>query len=212
MLNVGGRLDLMPYPAISTLPAAPSRLGDPSNFVTEGLAFLDAQIDFVSDCNAVSTYLNAAKFDPYEWGDLSAVSGSSPVYITNFINAAPIIPPLTGAPMADAIDDLLASMVAFVPDANTVGTWIDTLEDPLAPVIVDPARPSVSTVSATPLRNDGQLTFESKAISFYGSARSFSTTMQQFADYVATFSSGYEDWNGIDVVYTETDDWGLINE
>ena len=200
----------MAYPAISTLPAAPSRLGDPSNFVTESLAFLDAQIDFVSDCNAVATYLNTANFDPYEWGDLSAITGSSPVVITNFINAAPLIPPLTGAPLADAIDDLLASMVAFVPDANAVGTWIDTLEDPLAPVIVDPARPSVSTVAATPLRNDGQLTFESKAISFYGSARAFSTTMQAFANYVATFSSGYEDWNGIDVVYTETDDWGLI--
>jgi hypothetical protein len=210
MLNVGGGLDLMPYPAISTLPAAPSRLGDPSNFVTESLAFLDAQIDFVSDCNAVSTYLNTAKFDPFEWGDLSAITGSSPVSITNFINTAPVVPPLNGVPLADAIDDLLASMVAFIPDANTVGAWIDTVEDPLAPVVVDPARPTVSTVAATPLRNDGQLSFESKAISLYGSARSFSTTMQQFADYVATFSSGYEDWNGIEVVYTETDDWGLI--
>lgn len=210
MFHVGGGLDLMPYPAISTLPAAPSRLGDPDNFVTESLAFLDAQVDFVSDCNAVSTYLNSANFDPYEWGDLSAITGSSPVSITNFINAAPVVPPLSGAPLADAIDDLLASMVAFVPDANTVGAWIDTLEDPLAPVTIDPARPTVSTVAATPLRNDGQLVFESKAISFYGSARAFSTTMQAFANYVATFSSGYEDWNGIDVVYTETDDWGFI--
>lgn len=200
----------MPYPAISTLPAAPSRLGDPSNFVTESLAFLDAQIDFVSDCNAVSTYLNTAKFDPFEWGDLSAITGSSPVSITNFINTAPVVPPLNGVALADAIDDLLASMVAFIPDANTVGAWIDTVEDPSAPVVVDPARPTVSTVSATPLRNDGQLSFESKAISLYGSARSFSTTMQQFANYVATFSSGFEDWNGIEVVYTETDDWGLI--
>ena len=113
MFYVGGGLDLMAYPAISTLPAAPSRLGDPSNFVTESLAFLDAQIDFVSDCNAVATYLNTANFDPYEWGDLSAITGSSPVVITNFINAAPLIPPLTGAPLADAIDDLLASMVAL---------------------------------------------------------------------------------------------------
>ena len=35
----------MPYPAISTLPVSPSRLGDPNNFITESLAFLDAQID-----------------------------------------------------------------------------------------------------------------------------------------------------------------------
>ena len=200
----------MPYPAISTLPVAPSRLGDPNNFISESLAFLDAQIDFNNDCNAVATYLNSAKFDPFDWGDLSAITGSAPVSITNFIATPPTVPPTIGTALASSIDTVLASMVAFVPDANTVGAWIDTVEDPLAPVVTDPARPTVSTVSATPLRNDGQLVFESKAISFYSSAAQFSTSMQQFANYVATFSSGYEDWNGIDVIYTETDDWGLI--
>lgn len=202
----------MAYPAISTLPSAPSRLGDPNNFITESLAFLDAQVDFVSDCNAVSSYLNAAKFNPYEWGNLSAITGSAPVSITHFINAAPSTVALSGTALADAIDELLYSMVAFVPDANTVGEWIDTVEDPTAPEIVDPSRPTVSTIADTPLRNDGQLAFESKAVAFYGSARLFSTSMQTFADYVGSFSSGYEDWNGISVVYTETDDWGFINE
>ena len=202
----------MPYPAISTLPTAPSRLGDPANFISESLAFLDAQVDFVTECNAVATYLNSAKFDPFDWGDLSAISGSSPVYITNFINAPPTVPPTSGFQLVEAIDGILASMVAFVPDANTVGEWIDTLEDPSAPVVVDPSRPTVNTVSPTPLRNDGQLAFESKSIAFYASARLFSTSLQSFADYVGTFSSGYEDWNGIEVVYDEQDDWGFINE
>lgn len=202
----------MPYPAITTLPSAPSRLGDPNNFVTESLDFLEAQIGFTDECNAVSTYLNAAKFDPFEWGNLSAITGSAPVSITHFINAAPSTVTLSGSVLADAIDDMLASMVAFVPDANTVGEWIDTVEDPSAPEVVDPTRPVVSTIAPTPLRNDGQLVFESKANAFYGSARSFSITMQNFADYVGSFSSGYEDWNGIDVVYDEQDDWGLINE
>lgn len=202
----------MPYPAISALPPAPSRLGDPSNFVTESLDFLDAQIDFTNQCNAVSSYLNAAKFDPFEWGNLSAITGSAPVSITHFINPAPSTISLSGSALAGAIDDMLASMVAFVPDANTVGEWIDTVENPAAPEIVDPSRPTVSTLADTPLRNDGQLSFESKAVAFYGSARSFSISMQNFADYVGSFSSGYEDWNGIDVVYDEQDDWGFINE
>lgn len=202
----------MAYPAITALPSAPSRLGDPDNFITESLAFLDAQVDFVSDCNAVSSYLNTAKFDPYEWGNLSAITGSAPVFITHFINAAPSTASLSGTALADAIDELLYSMVAFVPDANTVGEWIDTVEDPAAPEIIDPSRPTVSTIADTPLRNDGQLAFESKAVAFYGSARLFSTSMQAFADYVGSFSSGYEDWNGISVVYDEQDDWGFINE
>lgn len=200
----------MPYPAITTLPVAPSRIGDAANFVSESLAFLDAQGDFVSDCNAVATYLNAAKFDVLDWGDLSAIGGSSSVAITTFINAAPSIPTVSGYDLALAIDGVLASMVAFVPQANDVGAWVDTLADPAAPSIIDPARPTVSTVTATPLRNDGQAAFESKAASFYSSARSFSTSMQDFANYVAAFGGGTEDWAGIDVVYTQTDDWGLI--
>ena len=202
----------MPYPAISTLPVAPSRIGDTANFIAESLAFLDAQVDFVNDCNAVSTYLNAAKFDILDWGDLSPVGGGSAVAITSFINPAPSIPPVIGYDLAVAIDGLLASMVAFVPEANAVGAWVDTLADPAAPVIVDPARPTVSTVTATPLRNDGQIAFDSKAAPFYSSARVFSTSMQDFANYVAAFGSGYEDWDSIAVVYTETDDWGFINE
>jgi len=66
------------------------------NFVSESLAFLDAQVDFVSDCNAVASYLNTAKFDAFEWGDLSAITGSSPVSITNFIATPPSIPTVTG--------------------------------------------------------------------------------------------------------------------
>lgn len=202
----------MAYPAISTLPAAPSRIGDAANFVAEGLAFLDAQVDFVNDCNAASTYLNALKFDVYDWGDLSPVGGSPAVSITTFINPAPSIPSVIGYDLALAIDNLLASMVAFVPQANDVGVWADGLSDPSAPVIVDPARPTISSVTATPLRNDGQIDFDSKAASFYGSARLFSTSMQEFANYVAAFGSGFEDWDSIAVVYDETDDWGFINE
>ncbi len=137
----------MPYPAITTLPSAPSRLGDPNNFVTESLDFLEAQIDFTDECNAISTYLNTAKFDSFEWGNLSAITGSAPVSITHFINAAPSTVTLSGSVLADAIDDMLASMVAFVPDANTVGEWIDTVEDPSAPAVDDPSRPVVTTIA-----------------------------------------------------------------
>lgn len=87
---------------------------------------------------------------------------------------------------------------------------IDGETDIANPTIVDPTRPTIPTVNPSPLRNDGQSAFESKALSFYGSARAFSLSLQSLADYVAVFSSGYEDWSEIDIVYTETDDWGFI--
>jgi hypothetical protein len=195
---------------ITALPAAPSRLGDPDNFVTESLAFLDAQVGFSTQCTSIANYLNAAKFDPFDWGDLGPITGSSPVSITNFIGNTPTNPPLSGLQLADAIDDLLATFNPFISDANTVCAWIDSEASPTHPVVVDPTRPVVPAVNPSPLRNDGGAEFESKALAFYGSARTFSVSLQGMANYVAGFSSGFEDWAEIATVHTETDDWGFI--
>lgn len=195
---------------ITAMPAAPSRLGDPANFVTESLAFLDAQAGFATQCSDIATYLNAAKFDPYNWGDLGPISGTSPVSVTNFIGTPPDVANISGQALADSIDDLLATFNPFITDANTVCAWMDTENDPAHPVIVDPSRPVMPSVNPSPLRNDGSATFEAKAIAFYSSARAFSVTLQNMANYVAGFSSGYEDWDGIDTTHTETDDWGFI--
>lgn len=200
----------MPIGTITAMPAAPSRIGDPDNFVSEALAFLDAQSGFATQCSNIATYLNAAKFDPFDWGDLGPITGSPAVSISNFIGIPPNSQVVSGLALADGIDDLLVTFNPFISDANTVCGWIDSLADPLHPVVVDPTRPSVPGVTASPLRNDGSTAFESKAISFYNSARAFSLSLQSMAEYVATFSSGFEDWNGIDTIHTETDDWGFI--
>lgn len=199
----------MPIGTISAMPAAPSRIGDPTNFVTESLAFLDAQVGFVTQCNSVATYINAAKFNPYSWGNLGAITGASPVSITNFIAEPPNSQVLSGQALATAIDSVMASFNPFITDANTVGTYIDSENDPLNPVIVDPARPVIPTVQPTPLRNDGATAFETKSLAFYNSARAFSYALQNMANYVATFSSGFEDWGSIAITYTDSDDWGF---
>jgi hypothetical protein len=202
----------MPIGTISAMPATPSRIGDPANFVTESLTFLDAQVGFATQCNSIATYLNDARFDPYDWGDLGAISGSAPVSITNFIGDTPNSQVLSGQALATAIDNLLVTFNPFITNANTVNTWMDTQINPLFPVLVDPARPTVPSVQPSPLRNDGAQTFEEKALSFYSSARAFSYALQTMANYVATFSSGFEDWSAIDITYTSTDDWGFIDE
>lgn len=110
----------MAVATISTMPASPSRLGDPSNFITESLAFLDAQVGFASQCNSVAATLNAGKFNPNDWGSLDPVSGSSPVSVTHFIDPTPTNPPLFGQALADAVDDMLATFNPFISDANIV--------------------------------------------------------------------------------------------
>ena len=58
----------MAVPVITTLPAAPSRIGDPANFFSESLDFLDAQLALEDECNDIAVYLNAAKFGVNDWG------------------------------------------------------------------------------------------------------------------------------------------------
>lgn len=199
----------MAVPTITALPAAPSRIGDPSNFFSESLALLDAQPDFVADCNAVAAYLNAANWNPNDWGDLSPVgSGSSPVSISNY----PLAPPTsgTGFELIGQLDAMLAALVAFVSDGNAVAAYIDTFVDPLADPVSEPSRPIVSTVAPSQLRTDAIATFNSKASSFYASARAFALTLQALADYATSFLSGSEDWATVADAITSTDDWGTI--
>lgn len=201
----------MPVPSISSLPATPSRIGDPDNFFAESLALLSAQVTFVTQCNAVAAYLNAAKWNVNDWGLVTdAVGGGSPVAITNFPLVAPTNPPLTGLELVSAIDSLLVGLAAFVADGNAVAAYIDTFVDPLADPVSEPTRPSLSLVTASPVRTDAIATFNSKALAFYNSARAFALSLQALADYVTAFLSGSEDWLGIADAITSTDDWGLI--
>lgn len=199
----------MPVPTIAAMPAAPSRVGDAANFYNEAFTFLEAQPDFATECNDVAAWFDAAKFNPNDWGDLSAIAGAgSPVTITNHITAAPSNPPSTGFDFANGMDATLASFATFITEANAVATYIDGFVDPLG--IDDPLAPDVSTVSASPARGDAQAAFNASSSSFYGSARTFGYTLNALADYVTEALGGTDDWGLLGEAIATTDDWGLI--
>lgn len=200
----------MAAPTITALPSAPSRVGDPTHFYSESILFLEAQDDFATECTSLGSYLNAVKFNPDDWGNLSAIpSGGSPVNITHFVNTPPTPPASSGFTLANDIDALLSSVSSFVSDANAVAAYIDGFND-AAGTTSDPARPTIHAVSSSPLRTDSPSTFGEKALSFYGSARSFSLSLQEMAEYVTAYLGGAYDWALISDAITETDDWGLI--
>lgn len=199
----------MAVQTISAFPATPSRLGDPTNFFAESLAFLAAQPTFVSQCNTLAGQLNAFKFNVNDWGLITTTpSGGGGSNVTNFPNAAPT--GLTGLDLIGSLDSLLASLSSFVADANTVATYIDALDDPAAPVVVDPSRPNIPSVSASQTRTDAQATFNSKATAFHNSARTFAYALNDLSNYVTSYLSGTDDWSTITAAITATDDWGSI--
>lgn len=201
----------MAVPTITAMPAAPSRIGDPTNFFSESLAFLDAQPDLQAECNDVADYLNAAMFNANNWGLITeSPAGGTPAAISDFPDAAPTNPPLTGYDLIAAIDDMMASINPFITDANAVATFIDGYSDPLAPVVSDPARPTISQVAASQARTDSPTAFETKAVAFYNSLRAFAFLLNDLSTYTVTYLSGTEDWSSIAIAYTSSEDWGSI--
>lgn len=199
----------MAVQTISAFPATPSRLGDPANFFAESLAFLEAQSTFVSQCNTLAGQLNAFKFSVNDWGLITdPPTGNGGATVTNFPNAAPT--GLTGFALISALDSLLGSLSAFVPDANTVAAYIDNLDDPAAPVVSDPTRPVVPSIPASQTRADSQTAFNTKAVAFHNGARAFAYALNDLSVYVSAYSSGTEDWSSITAAITSTDDWGSI--
>lgn len=198
----------MPVSTITALPPAPSRLGDAANFSGEALDFLEAQPAFQTECNAVASYLNAATWGVNNWGGLEAISGVSPVSISSM----PLSPPTSGIgfELIEDWDAVLATLEAFVADANAVAAYIDGFHDAAAPPVSEPERPTVSTVSESPVRADTVSAFNSKGQSFYASARAFGLTVQELADYVTDYLSGTEDWGLITTTTSSTDDWGSV--
>lgn len=199
----------MAVTTITSLPAFPSRLGDPTNFFSESLTFLEAQPTFVTECNTLAGELNAFKFNVNNWGLVTeSTNPNSGTNVTNFPDASPT--GLTGLELIGALDDLLESLYDFVADANAVATYIDGRDDPAAPVVSDPDRPTMPTISASQTRADDQTTFNSKAVSFHNSARTFAYTLNDLSNYVTEYLAGTEDWGDFTSHGTNTEDWGSV--
>jgi hypothetical protein len=63
----------MTAPLVSTLPAAPSRLSRPNNFVSESVVFLEALPAFRTQVNQLATYINANIPNKWNFGKLNGI-------------------------------------------------------------------------------------------------------------------------------------------
>ena len=194
----------MVAPTISSMPAAPSRVGDPSNFYAESLAFLAAQDTLSGDLNAVSAYFNAALYSTDNWGSISDVPSGGTAALIDDLPAG--LPVGTGLQYVTGMDALLASLQPFITDANAVASSLDGFID--AAGQSDPLAPPLVAVAQSPERTDSMGGFNSKAPSFYVGLGSWAKSVNQLSAYVTQALSGFEDWGLVSQSITDTEDFG----
>ncbi len=115
----------MPLVPITALPDAPSRLDEPSVFVTKADAFVAALPDFVTETNDLAEFLNGLSEGTLD-GNLSAIAGLT--------SAANTFPYFTGSETA-ALADITSFALSLLNDADAsealstlgVSTFIKTL-------------------------------------------------------------------------------------
>lgn len=178
---------------ITPLPSAPSRVGDPTNFVNESALFLSALPSFQTQTNLFITDVNLIKWNKFNFGLLSNPISNVPSFPT-FNGTA------TGAGVVyvSSIDTLYEALQNRSTLVNSVATWLDDFSAYQGEVNTDSSKPSVSALSVPHNRSQGQAAFNTSAIAFTTSSNNFINSLNALLQYDGDF------WIN--------DDYGLVSD
>lgn len=197
------------HPTIMPLPFAPSRVGDPDNFLTEADVWLGRQSNFRTQGNSLSNYLNTLGLDLWNWGLLT--DPANPVKI--FVQELSELPAVgeAGTIFANKTDELFASAEEFSYDLVQVADFADALSLRYGGTFFNDAdRPILLELSANPLRGDTPSEFETKSGSYYLSFKNYATKVKEFNNYVYDNAYEPEDFGSINDTVIEVKEFGLI--
>lgn len=192
---------------ITPLPSAPSRAGDPVNFVNESALFLSALPSFQTQTNLFITDVNLIKGNKFNFGLLSNPISNVPSFPTFNGTATG-----TGIAYVSSIDTLYEALQNRSTLVNSVATWLDDFSEYQGEVNTDTSKPSVSTLSVPHNRSQGQAAFNTSAIAFTTSSNNFINSLNTLLQYNADF--WIDDDYGLitDSTISETNNCGLISD
>lgn len=193
----------MPYPSVTPLPHAASRIGDPDNFAGEADLFLSRFADWRTQSNSLATYINAAPLNIWNWGFIGETNPS-------YVDLTPIAarPSQPGAAWANAQDSLWASLEFVSYEQNAVGEFVDAI-GALTGSATDPDRPLTSLMATAPARGQQQSTFNTNSAGFYDSVAIYTDNLNTVSQYFNQAITP-EDWGTVDVASLITIDWGTL--
>ena len=193
----------MPYPSVTPLPEAASRINDPANFGGEAQVFLAAFTTWRTQSNSLASYVNTAPLNIWNWGTLADINPMQVLLAT--ISALPVA---AGLAWAGTQDTLWATMKLASNNQNGLGAFVDAVGALTGPA-TDPDRVSASLMTMPPTRGQARADFNSTSGTFYQSARTYQVNLNLVSDYFYLAISP-DDYGVIGDTITATDDWGIL--
>lgn len=168
----------MPYPAVTTLPPAPSKISDQVNFVNQSALFLQALPTYRTQQNALIAYINAYFPNKYNFGIMGEVNPTKPTL-------APLITPTgAGVRYVSAIDVLYSNLQGNSANTLVVGGYIDAVVAQVGLVASDPSNPVIPILPVPPNRTQALAAFNTTAIAFIAGAAASTTAFNNCYTYI----------------------------
>lgn len=197
----------MPYPTTTALPAAPSRISDPVNFVNESALYLQSLPAFRTQFNALTAYINT-KFPNYN--NYGTVVDVNPTFPTVATFASGISG--SGVGYISSIDTFLENLGTNSLRANNYGAYIDAAIAAQGSIASDPKNPIAFTITPTaPTRAQARAAFNTSAVSFTDAVQNTIKSLANSLGYVKTTCYDSESYGLVTEAITDTDDYGRFS-
>lgn len=153
----------MTAPFVNELPQYPSRLGRPSNFVTESTLFLDSLVNYRREINEYSSYINKTIPNKQNFGTVSG-RRNFPNIDQTLVN----IPDQTdeGIKLTSDIDTIYYALQLFSSQVVDAGLWFTSVANEHGVAPYDMHKPMVSGVTLPMTRKQSREQFNKTAEMF----------------------------------------------
>mgnify|MGYP001767551025 CR=1 FL=1 len=184
----------MSAPTVTTLPSSPNRLSRPSNFVSESTVFLESLPTFRTELNWLSSYINSAIQNKYNFGKLGGIRTFPAIYQVNDYDIE-----YTGSSVVFTGDlDLFYDMLTqYSVVLNNIGTWFDSVVEEVGVATYDLEKPLVSGVSAPMYRSQSREGFNETSLLFGQTVTDYINSLYQSMYYTYITSCGNKNFGSI---------------
>ena len=198
----------MPRPNTTALPAAPSKVSDPNNFVTLAAIFLEALPAYYTQYNAAVTYMNSQIPNIWNFGGLVQTNPTKPTVQTY------TLPTGTGIGYVSGIDTLFAAMRTGSTQINSYGDFMDSTVAITGVVSSNSAQTAATLASPSPpTRATAQSTFNTNFPNFVSSYRTSTIAVNTLLTYINTACFGNDDCGALtDATISVTVDAGALTD
>lgn len=197
----------MPYPTVTALPEAASKMSGQVNFVNQSALFLQALPTFSFEFNTLLTYINSQYINKYNYGTLAGINPEQPV-ISHVIT-----PEGMGVPYVSGIDLLYQTLHECSIQSGTFGDVVDIGVASLGTVTLDANAPTITLLTTPQAKTQARDDFNTTAVAYTASVKAALEGLDNRLTYLKDTCFTDEDCGAItDNTIAETVDAGSLTD